>query len=393
MSRRFVQVAAATLILAASSHRADPACCYFSAVGQDVNQPAQKAFITWDPQEGIESFTVQPKFEGNAVDFGMVIPTPGQPKLDEMPRDFFEALAVYTILKPMPLDKYKQLLLYKSMGAPDQEESVRPRSIRILEEGVVGSLEYKVIEADRADDLFAWLEEHEYSYSGDEATLDHYVQKKWFFTVMKIDPKQMKKREDGSYSGEVTPTRFTFESERLVYPLRITRLSVESTTEALFYVQAPFKADLEGFRSHRYQFLPMWHRAMDMAIDEKLSKSETEWMGLVAPLLEGLQADLARIATEHPGTQPTRLEWAKKLGADDLRIATGEAPFGRESPPEAVAKMKFLAGHLQEGQYLTKFRRVFAKDEMTDDLVIVAAEIAGQADTIPYDEILPTSPP
>jgi len=42
----------------------------------------------------VESFTVQPKFEGNAADFGMVIPTPSRPKLDEMPRDFFKELAV-----------------------------------------------------------------------------------------------------------------------------------------------------------------------------------------------------------------------------------------------------------------------------------------------------------
>src|SRR5262249_45950434 len=78
---------------------ADSACCYFSAKDKDVLQPSQKAFITWDPVEKVESFTVQPRFEGNAEDFGMVIPTPGKPKLDEMPRDFFKELAVYTILK------------------------------------------------------------------------------------------------------------------------------------------------------------------------------------------------------------------------------------------------------------------------------------------------------
>src|SRR5215831_2395292 len=75
------------------------ACCYFSAKDKDILQPAQKVFITWDPVEKVESFTVQPKFEGNADDFGMVIPTPSKPKLDEMPRDFFKELAVYTILK------------------------------------------------------------------------------------------------------------------------------------------------------------------------------------------------------------------------------------------------------------------------------------------------------
>ena len=78
---------------------APAACCYFSAKNKDILQPAQKVFITWDPVEKVESFTVQPKFEGNALDFGMVIPTPSKPKLDEMPRDFFKELAVYSILK------------------------------------------------------------------------------------------------------------------------------------------------------------------------------------------------------------------------------------------------------------------------------------------------------
>jgi hypothetical protein len=72
----------------------DSACCYFSAKDKDILQPAQKVFITWNPTENVESFTVQPKFEGNADDFGMVIPTPSKPKLDEMPRDFFKELAL-----------------------------------------------------------------------------------------------------------------------------------------------------------------------------------------------------------------------------------------------------------------------------------------------------------
>src|SRR5215813_1388945 len=75
------------------------ACCYFSAKDKDILQPAQKVFISWDPMEKTESWTVQPKFEGNASDFGMVIPTPSQPKLDEMPRDFFKELALYSMLK------------------------------------------------------------------------------------------------------------------------------------------------------------------------------------------------------------------------------------------------------------------------------------------------------
>src|SRR5437764_8417733 len=88
-------VLALGLLMPATSQAA---CCYFSAKNSDILQPAQKVFITWDPSEKIETFTVQPKFEGNALDFGMVIPTPAQPKLHEMPRDFFKHLAIYTIM-------------------------------------------------------------------------------------------------------------------------------------------------------------------------------------------------------------------------------------------------------------------------------------------------------
>src|SRR5215471_7854245 len=78
---------------------APAACCYFSAKDADVLQPGQKAFITFDAQAGMETVTVQPRFEGNARDFGMVIPTPSQPKLHEMPRGFFKALEAFTTPK------------------------------------------------------------------------------------------------------------------------------------------------------------------------------------------------------------------------------------------------------------------------------------------------------
>src|SRR5215203_1475591 len=99
MRTKFGRWLPALAALALAPSQLEAACCYFSAQNADILQPAQKVFITWDPERKVESFTVQPKFEGNALDFGMVIPTPSQPKLSEMPRDFFKSLAVYSILK------------------------------------------------------------------------------------------------------------------------------------------------------------------------------------------------------------------------------------------------------------------------------------------------------
>src|SRR6266571_1309704 len=115
-SRRMVLGTAVLALAVCVPATSRAACCYFSAQNSDILQPAQKVFITWDPQEKVETFTVQPKFEGNALDFGMVIPTPSQPKLSEMPRDFFKHLAVYTIMRNRDFPYSKLLPLMEPQG-------------------------------------------------------------------------------------------------------------------------------------------------------------------------------------------------------------------------------------------------------------------------------------
>jgi hypothetical protein len=440
------------------------ACCYFSAKDKDILQPAQKVFLTWDPVEKVESFTVQPKFEGNALDFGMVIPTPSKPKLDEMPRDFFKELAVYSILKkreqpqskllPVELDRLRNFALAKNgKGGEGKESASRPTSVKVLEAGVVGNLDYKIIEAGRADDLFAWLKENKYSFSGDESTLDFYIKKKWLFTVMKIDTMQMKKNPDGTFAGEVTPTRFQFASEQLVYPLKITQISVKDKTEALFYVEAPYKVDLPGDLTYQYQWVPMiqnargWYSKGIFGMNELPGKAD-DWLKAIegqAPALlqKGQELGFNFVSGQRPqpnkqGRIATTLEWARQLSADDVKVLTGQAAYGeklpdpdegftpadvkdpqkaeavykvirerlekyrkerpggylvREAPADDLKQLKILAGHLKEGQFVTKFRKAFTKLEMDDDLLIVPAKLGQAEDRSEYEEILPTSPP
>jgi hypothetical protein len=437
------------------------ACCYFSAKNADILQPAQKVFLSWDPVQKMEAFTVQPKFEGNALDFGMVIPTPTQPKLHEAPRDFFKHLAYYSILKKREFPNSKLLpapqfllggvggALPPSAPAADAAALVvaRPPAIKILETGVVGNLDYKIIEAGRADDLFQWLKDNKYSYSGDEATLNFYIQKKWLFTVMKIDTMQMKRNKDGSFAGEVTPTRFSFASEKLIYPLKITQISVKDKTEALFYVQAPHKIDLQGDMSYQYTWVPMLQAASGCT-PGGLPGRGGDWLKAVeghipAILQRCQQLGFNFVAGQRPlpnkqGHIPTTMEWARKLTADDIKILKGEAPYSekvpdvdegftqadlkdmkraeaiykvirdrlarcqkerpfgylvRELPAEDVRSLQQLTGHLQEGLFITKFRKIFARDEMNDDLVLVPADVNQQRDDSEYQEILPVSPP
>jgi hypothetical protein len=453
-------LAALTLALAGPAS-ARAACCYFSAQNADILQPAQKVFLTWDPAKKAESFTVQPKFEGNALDFGMVIPTPTQPKLHEMPRDFFKHLAVYSILMKREFPHSKLLPRPQGQkranafgptgkatagGDVDRLQADKP-SVVVLEAGVVGSLDYKIIEASRADDLYKWLKDNKYHYAGDEAALNFYVQKKWLFTVMKIDTMQMKKNKDGSYAGEVTPTRFSFASDQFVYPLKITQISVKDKTEALFYVQAPTKIDLQGDMSYQHTWVPMlqaasgctpgglpgyggdWLKAIDTQIPGLLQKNQQLGFNFQAG---------QRPQANKQGHIPTTMEWARKLTEQDVAILQGKAPYSeivpnvdegfteadlkdakraqavykviqarlakahqerplgylvRHAPDEDVRALQQLMGHLQAGSFITKFRKIFARDEMNDDLVLVPARMGDHEDTSEYQEILPTSPP
>jgi hypothetical protein len=355
MKNKLIGATTAITLAALFSNVAHAACCYFAAKDKDILQPGQKAFITWNPAQKQETFTVQPKFEGNALDFGMVIPTPARPKLDEMPRDLFKDLAIYTILMPLPQPIYTPLdpPMPAAAAMPEGammrmrggDGAIRKKSVTVLESGVVGSLDYKIIMAEDAKDLYDWLKQNKYSYAGDESTLNFYIKKKWLFTVMKIDSKQMKKAPDGSYTGEVTPTRFSFASDTCVYPLKITQISVKDKTDALFYVQAPEQMDLPTEWSWMHSYRPMYLTYMlGCSIDPKQQvelQKRNEW----------LNAKRQR----EPNYETTKLEWAKKLGPSELAVledpaknyaqmGTGDLPAG--SKP--VSLQQFLA-EVKEG--------------------------------------------
>src|SRR5438876_1330072 len=463
LGSRRLALLAGVVAVAVSATPAWSACCYFSAKNADILQPAQKVFITWEPEAKMETFTVQPKFEGNALDFGMVIPTPSQPKLHEMPRDFFKHLAVYSILKKremphsklLPINRFggragglrRLQMLAQNAAAGPADGAVRKPAVVVLETGVVGSLDYKIISADRADDLFQWLKDNKYSYSGDEATLNHYVQKKWLFTVMKIDTMQMKRNKDGTYNGEVTSTRFQFASDKLVYPLKITQISVKDKTEALFYVQAPTKVDLEGDMTYQYTWVPMLQAGSGCTPGGLPGRGE-QWLKAFNGQIPGLLQRAAALEFRFtPGQRPqpnkkghipTTMEWARKLSADDVKVLAGKAPHRekvpdvdegftqadmkdpkksaaivkviqarlekarqerpigylvREAPGDDVRALQQLSGHIQGGLFITKFRKIFARDEMNDDLVMVAARYNDAEDDSEYEELLRVSPP
>jgi len=371
---------------------ADASCCFVAPVAQEVKQPAQTAFVTWHPQERMETFTVEPTFTGNAREFGMIIPTPSRPRLYDMPREFFEELRIFTILKPTPRGKFRRRPAVASggfggplaggMGGMGGGPAAGPE-VRVVESGQVGSLDYKIVVAEESGELFKWLKDNGFSFKGGEETLEFYIKQRWCFTVMKIDPMQQKRKADGTYTGAITPTRFVFATPRLVYPLRITQPNVTTSTDALFYVQAPFKADLPAGMGYAFGWYSQWKSAMSLAVPERLTSDESEslrWLNAfgVAPAPPAPSA-----------SRPARLEWAKRLDERDMGILNGSVRYDRSAELWKVGRLSILRGHLREGQWLTRIRKTFGPEEMTKDLDFIPATMAGRQDTTEYTYLLP----
>ena len=107
-----------------------------------------------------------------------------------------------------------------------------------------------------------------------------------------------------------------------------------------------------------------------------------------------MQGDVKKVNDLAPGGT-SRRRWSGPRRSPTRTSACSRARRSTTARPrkEDVEKLKLLKGHVKKGQFVTKLRKVFAKDEMSDDLEFVRARSATRTDDIEYFSILPTSPP
>jgi hypothetical protein len=79
----------------------------------------------------------------------------------------------------------------------------------------------------------------------------------------------------------------------------------------------------------------------------------------------------------------------KSLGSGFIYTAYSWYP-AREVPQDEVKGLSRLKGHLHQGQWLTKFRKIVRKEEMNQDIVLAEVPKPQQQT---YIRIMPTSPP
>jgi hypothetical protein len=94
----------------------------------------------------------------------------------------------------------------------------------VLQSKKVDYYDVNVVKARTSEDLVTWFNNNNYTYPEDYAyVLDHYIDKKWYFTAIKVDVGSLGATavQQDLKEGHPTPVKLVFSSTKIVFPLKI----------------------------------------------------------------------------------------------------------------------------------------------------------------------------
>ncbi|MCK4785571.1 MAG: DUF2330 domain-containing protein [Desulfobacteraceae bacterium] len=239
--RRFVFAVLAvsllfTMLLSIAAGPAFADGAFFALLEYDIFQPSQKAIILYENNR--EDLILAVKYEGNADEFAWVIPVPNYPDIDVSDPDLFWELSQITT-EDLPV----RLGCARFIPLP-----LSP-AVEVLERTIISPYDVAILSAQDPTALVDWLNSNGYSFPEEgEKILDDYITKEWYFVATRINTEE---EATGLEVGTIEPLKLSFESDEIIYPLRITSLSSKAS-EVLLYVFADQKVV-----PREYQFLSL----------------------------------------------------------------------------------------------------------------------------------------
>ncbi len=178
-----------------------------------MQENGQKAVIFYD--KGVETLVVSATFQGNANDFGWVIPTPSKPTVAKGSDELFTSLQTLTgvgIENPIPM---------YGLGT---SQDVAKEGVTVIETKQVDYYDVTVLSSTDKKSLVNWLKDNKYNFpSSASYILDSYINNGWYFVAMRINPESLEWSDSTNKlrTGHATPVSISFETANIVYPLKI----------------------------------------------------------------------------------------------------------------------------------------------------------------------------
>lgn len=218
-----------------------------------VYETGQKGVILFE--NNVETLVLSTSFSGTAQDFSWIIPTPTQPEVTKVSKNIFTNLAELT-----QTTKNRNLPSRGLVSSGSAELAYD--AVEVLEEKQIGYYDVTVLKSTDKNALYDWFSEHGYKYpEGGKYILDDYIRNEWIFTAVKINKEALTDttlRDKLNY-GDISPLKFEFASENIVYPMKITGiarfseeiLTPEKKTQEYFYFPNSMPITLYVFADHK----------------------------------------------------------------------------------------------------------------------------------------------
>ena len=180
-------------------------CCLAFADGTPMTLVGERAIIVWDAARQREHFVREASFDGEAKDFGFIVPAPTKPEVAEADEEAFQVL-----------ERLVPTMTSAGNDSVAASADAMDESVELIEQYMVGDFEVSVLKGTDGATINGWLKTNGYtSRPAMEAWLDHYAKMDWFFAALKFV------RGEGQESPETTAVRVSFDTDVPFYPYKM----------------------------------------------------------------------------------------------------------------------------------------------------------------------------
>ncbi len=224
---------------------------FIATEGSFIYEPAQQAVIQYDHETSIEELTILPHFYGDSAEFAWVVPVPNQPEITIANEQIFWDLDRMTQAIHQPRDGKWNCFNWNDDVYPDYAAN---GNVEIISNELIGYYQTMVVSAAETsalmDSLSVWGFLHDENTAAVYEALDYYVDLGWYFVAMQVDAEALEESNKSypyhMYSGGLDPVKFTFTSDEITYPMRISALSAYNNTMVNIYVITEHRMTFPG---------------------------------------------------------------------------------------------------------------------------------------------------
>jgi len=189
---------------------------------QWIEESGQQAVIMYE--NGVETLVLSTSFQGDAEDFGWIVPVPNKPEVSRGSQELFSNLQSATSIAPT----YTKNTF--GLGAVDE---VTTSTVSVIDVTNVDYYEVTTLQAQNSADLVKWFTDNKYTYPSSASHVLHsYIDNGWYFVAMRINPENISwdPIQTSFRTGQATPVKLVFEAPHVVYPLKISSVTAPSVT-------------------------------------------------------------------------------------------------------------------------------------------------------------------